>query len=91
MGGEGGDGGGVEGGVVEAGGGGGEGDAVGGPEEGLVLQVLAHSGEMVQDGDVMLRQDGAGADAGDHEQLGGLERSGREDDFAASMQGVCGG
>ena len=53
--------------------GGGEVGAVGGAEEGLILEVLADAGEILEDFDGFLAKFGGGADAGDHEELGGLE------------------
>lgn len=43
----------IEGGVVQSSGGGGEINAVGGPEEGLVLEVLAYAREVFEDGNGM--------------------------------------
>lgn len=54
------------------------------------MEVLAYAWEVVQDGDLMLLENGAWTDAGDHEQLWGLEGPSREDHFMAGVQGVGG-
>ena len=75
------------GGVVEGVAAGEDVDAEGGAEEGLVLQVLAHAREVGDDGDGVLVEGGFGADAGDHEELRGLEGAGGEDDFFVGGEG----
>ena len=56
-----------------------EGDAVGGPEEDVVREVLAHAGAVRYEGDGVGGEVRGGPDAGEHEELRGLEGAGGED------------
>src|SRR5947207_13441207 len=49
----------------------------------MILQVLSDAGQMMRGCDAVLRQRGAVADAGKHQQLRALKRAGRKDHFAA--------
>ena len=49
----------------------------------MILQVLSDTGQMVRGCDAVLRQRGAVADAGKHQELRALKRAGGKDHFAA--------
>ena len=49
----------------------------------MILQVLSDAGQMMRGGDAVLGQRGRVADAGQHQQLRGLERAGGQDHLAA--------
>src|SRR5713101_10085718 len=50
----------------------------------MILQVLSDAGQMMRGCDAVLRQRGAVADAGKHQQLRALKRAGGKDYFAAN-------
>lgn len=60
---------------------------MGDSEVGVFPHVLADAGKVLEAGNVVFSEVGAGTDAADHEELGGLDSSRGEDDFSASGEG----